>query len=50
MKIGTTLGIAALLALGAQQSVQAQPKDTLQKVKDTGVISLGGRDASFPFS
>jgi ABC-type amino acid transport substrate-binding protein len=30
--------------------VQAQPKDTLQKIKESGVISLGGRDASFPFS
>jgi glutamate/aspartate transport system substrate-binding protein len=30
--------------------VQAQPKDTLQKIKESGVINLGGRDASFPFS
>lgn len=35
------------LACGA---ALAQPRDTLQKIKETGVIELGGRDASFPFS
>jgi glutamate/aspartate transport system substrate-binding protein len=48
------LSIAAL-ALCASQAllttpVQDQGRDTLQKIKETGVISLGGRDASFPFS
>lgn len=39
------------LALAAGPwAAQAQNKDTLQKIKDSGVISLGGRDASFPFS
>jgi len=28
----------------------AQASDTLQKIRETGVIHLGGRDASFPFS
>jgi glutamate/aspartate transport system substrate-binding protein len=37
---------ASLLCAGAC----AQTGDTLQKIKDSGVISLGGRDASFPFS
>lgn len=32
------------------QAVQAQTSDTLSKIKNSGVISLGGRDASFPFS
>ncbi len=40
------------LALCLMQALpaQAQPRDTLQKIKDTGVIELGGREASFPFS
>lgn len=29
---------------------QAQTSDTLKKIKDSGVINIGGRDASFPFS
>lgn len=43
---------AVLLACMAQAGgvAQAQATDTLQKIKETGVISLGGRDASFPFS
>jgi glutamate/aspartate transport system substrate-binding protein len=44
-KIAAVLG-AALLCTCAS----AQVSDTLQKIKDSGVISLGGRDASFPFS
>lgn len=39
---------AILVALAAE--AQAQPADTLQRIKETGVISLGGRDGSFPFS
>jgi len=50
MKLPTTLSFIALLALAAHHGAQAQPKDTLQKIKDSGVITLGGRDASFPFS
>lgn len=43
---------AALLAAAAllATSAQAQFTGTLQKIKDSGVIHLGGRDASFPFS
>ena len=41
---------AVLLLSQALLAVQAQPKDTLQKIKESGVIQLGGRDASFPFS
>ncbi|MDZ5457929.1 amino acid ABC transporter substrate-binding protein [Azohydromonas lata] len=43
--IAAMLG-AALLCTCAS----AQVPDTLQKIKDSGVINLGGRDASFPFS
>jgi glutamate/aspartate transport system substrate-binding protein len=50
MKFKTTLCVVSLLALGAQHLAHALPKDTLQKIKDSGVITLGGRDASFPFS
>lgn len=31
-------------------TAQAQASDTLSKIKSSGVISLGGRDGSFPFS
>jgi len=44
--------ISALVVAAAQGpgAALAQPVDTLQKIKDSGVINLGGRDASFPFS
>lgn len=42
--------IAGLIALPMLGTAHAQSQDTLQKIKETGVISLGGRDASFPFS
>lgn len=45
----TALIIAAMLA-AMLAAAHAEPSDTLQKIKETGVISLGGRDASFPFS
>lgn len=45
-----TLSVFALAGLLAAGSVQAQASDTLQKIKAAGVIQLGGRDASFPFS
>ncbi|PZQ00022.1 MAG: amino acid ABC transporter substrate-binding protein [Variovorax paradoxus] len=45
-----TLSVLALAGLLAAGSVQAQASDTLQKIKAAGVIQLGGRDASFPFS
>ncbi|ATA57688.1 amino acid ABC transporter substrate-binding protein [Variovorax boronicumulans] len=40
------LASAALAALPAS----AQPTDTLSKIRQSGVINLGGREASFPFS
>ncbi|ROZ78047.1 amino acid ABC transporter substrate-binding protein [Ramlibacter sp. WS9] len=49
MKLKLALAAAAVLALQTV-TAHAQPKDTLQKIKETGVIQLGGRDASFPFS
>jgi glutamate/aspartate transport system substrate-binding protein len=36
-------------ALGTS-AVMAQPADTLAKIKQSGIINLGGRDSSFPFS
>lgn len=47
-----TFPIAALILAGTATwgSATAQTSDTLKKIKDTGVIHLGGRDASFPFS
>ena len=50
MKLKVATAIVALVCATAQSSVQAQSKDTLQKIKESGVINLGGRDASFPFS
>ena len=42
--------IAALCAAQFCIVAVAQPMDTLQKIRESGVISLGGRDASVPFS
>ena len=50
MKLKVATAVIALVCATAQSSVQAQSKDTLQKIKESGVINLGGRDASFPFS
>jgi len=50
MKSKHILWAIALLGLHALGPAHAQPKDTLQKIKETGVIQLGGRDSSFPFS
>lgn len=47
--IGSALVLTLLLA-AAMPGANAQPADTLQRIKETGVIRLGGRDASFPFS
>ena len=44
------LSVAALMCLQFSVLSHAQSKDTLQKIKESGVINLGGRDASFPFS
>lgn len=47
-----TFSIAALILVGstALGTATAQTSDTLKRIKETGVIHLGGRDASFPFS
>ncbi len=44
------LSVVALMCLQFCALSHAQSKDTLQKIKESGVINLGGRDASFPFS
>ncbi len=44
--IAAALGVFAITSTASY----AQSNDTLQKIKDTGVINLGGRDSSFPFS
>ena len=50
MKLKHLVFALALLGLQAAGAAHAQSKDTLQKIKETGVINLGGRDSSFPFS
>lgn len=40
----------AVLGLTAAGTAGAQQQGTLEKIRQTGAISLGGRDASFPFS
>jgi glutamate/aspartate transport system substrate-binding protein len=44
------LSALALCAAFTWGAAHAQPQDTLQKIKETGVINLGARDSSFPFS
>ncbi|HKX44186.1 MAG TPA: amino acid ABC transporter substrate-binding protein [Burkholderiaceae bacterium] len=50
MKSKYILWAIVLLGLQTLGTAHAQPKDTLQKIKEAGVIQLGGRDSSFPFS
>ena len=50
MKLLEIIAVVAIMGLQALSAAHAQPKDTLQKIKETGVINLGGREASFPFS
>ena len=50
MKFTQTVSLLALAAAQSLAPVFAQTPDTLSKIRDTGVINLGGRDASFPFS
>jgi glutamate/aspartate transport system substrate-binding protein len=42
--------LCTALALAAAATAQAQETDTLKKIKETGVISLGYRESSIPFS
>ncbi|MGO4327314.1 glutamate/aspartate ABC transporter substrate-binding protein [Cupriavidus sp. 2TAF22] len=48
-RISRCLLAAAMLA-GAAGAASADDGDTLRKIKDTGVISLGYRESSIPFS
>jgi glutamate/aspartate transport system substrate-binding protein len=50
MKLNLTFSLLALAATQSLAPAHAQTIDTLSKIRDTGVIHLGGRDASFPFS
>lgn len=49
LKLAVSLAVALVMQWSVS-SAPAQVKGTLQKIKETGVISLGGRDSSFPFS
>ena len=51
MRIRSTLICAATLgAFCAAPAMAAELTGTLKKIKDSGVIVLGNRDASIPFS
>lgn len=50
MNLKTALAAVALIGTQLMGVAHAQTQDTLHKIKETGVINLGGRDASFPFS
>lgn len=50
MKLTLTFSMLALAVTQSLAPAHAQTIDTLSKIRDTGVIHLGGRDASFPFS
>ncbi|CAN7217798.1 glutamate/aspartate ABC transporter substrate-binding protein [Trinickia sp. LjRoot230] len=50
MKIKKTAVLLAALCTLASGSALAQDSGTLKKIKDTGVISLGHRESSIPFS
>lgn len=50
MKYALTTAVFSAAALLATPAAQAQFTGTLQKIQESGVIHLGGRDASFPFS
>ena len=51
MKPARLLALAAGLAFATAASVQAFAQDgTLKKIKDSGTITIGHRDASIPFS
>lgn len=52
MKIKLPFLLCALSVVLAQglSLAHADSSDTLKKIRETGVINLGGRDASFPFS
>lgn len=51
MKLKFSLSLTIALGLAQLCSMaDAQTNDTLKKIKETGTISLGGRDSSIPFS
>lgn len=47
--MGTAIGLSAATA-GAQGPEPKRPPPTLQKIRDTGVITLAHRESSIPFS
>lgn len=50
MKYRFALSALAWAVFPSLSVVHAQTQDTLSRIRETGVIQLGGRDASFPFS
>lgn len=50
MNTNVVPAVIALLVGLTSGTASAQPSDTLKKIRESGVIQLGGRDASFPFS
>ena len=50
MKRSSTLIVAATAALGFAAPALAQEGGTLKKIRDSGSITIGHRDASIPFS
>ena len=50
MKRSTFAAFALAAALGFTQSAGAQESGTLKKIRDSGSITIGHRDASVPFS
>ncbi|WP_322106765.1 glutamate/aspartate ABC transporter substrate-binding protein [Paraburkholderia sp. J41] len=50
MQMKKTAALLALLGCFAATGAFAQESGTLKKIKDTGVISLGHRESSIPFS
>lgn len=50
MKLKNLAIVVTLAGLQTLTTSYAQTKDTLQKIRESGTIQLGGRDASFPFS
>lgn len=50
IKLSLAVCIVSMFLAQAQLPTHAESGDTLRKIRETGVINLGGRDASFPFS
>jgi len=50
MKRITSLIVALIAGVAFNGTATAQDGGTLKKIRDTGVIKIGNRDASIPFS